>query len=285
MKTQIKQYLESPDVLKLAKSTRELYGYALQHLKNFYDANKITEIQGFQEHMLAFTKYLERKKVAGKSIQQYVTVTKIFFKWAKQPLEYTYKLSNAETKANKRKALQRWFSESDVDECLSHRFEKCEPETALRNRILVRLMVETGTRVRELAGVEAKDVDFETGTIWISDSKTEPRPVFVSRETLEMLGRYRARFDWGGHVFPKVVTIKAIITEMLKDLKLKKPKDGRGCHTFRHYCATTLYYRGMKMSDIAILLGDKEDTIRDHYIHLTPKMLREKVAKTMGWEL
>jgi len=285
MKNEIQNYLESPDVTKLAKSSRELYGYSLQHLENFCGPRLSVKLAGFQEHMPAFTKYLEHKKVSGKSIQRYVTIVKLFFKWAKQPIEYTYKLSNAETKANKRKALNRWFSEPDIDKCLAYRFEKCTPETALRNRILVRLMVETGARVRELSSVEAKDIDLETGTIWINDSKTEPRPVFVSRETLEILREYSGMATWKGNVFPKVVTLKSIITEMLGDLKLKKPKDGRGPHCYRHYIATLLYYKGMKMSDIAILLGDKEDTIRDHYIHLTPRMLREKVAEVMGWEL
>lgn len=304
MEARIKNYLESQDAVKLAKSSRELYGYALQHLQNFCELKKITELAGFQDHMPAFAKYLENKKVSGKSIQRYVTIVKLFFKWAKEPLEYTYRLSNAETKANKRKALNRWFTEPDIDKCLGYGFEKCTPETALRNRIMVRILIETGARVRELASVEAKDIHLETGTILINNSKTEPRPVFVSSETLGMLERYQVGdkalskiansisstvtalvSTQEKNVFPAVNAIKGIITEMLRDLKLKKPKDGRGGHCFRHFCATNLYYRGMKMSDIAILLGDKEDTIRDHYIHLTPTMLREKVVEVMGWEL
>ena len=290
----IKNFLESDDVTKLADSTQELYGYALQHLRKFCSYHNIMKTRGFQDYMPMLAKYLRYKEVSGKSIQRYVTVVKIFFKWAKEPVQYTYRISNTETKANKRKALQRWLTGPEIDKCLAYQFEnvpaypggKYGPTKRLRNRIVVRLLVETGARVREVSFIEAKDVDFKNKIIWLRESKTEPRPAFVSHETLELLREYEKAlgWDWDGNIFPSVNATKALITDMLKDLKLKKPKDGRGAHTFRHWVATNLYHRGMKMSDIAILLGDKEETIRDHYIHLTPQMLREKVVRVMGWE-
>ena len=71
---------------------------------------------------------------------------------------------------------------------------------------------------------------------------------------------------------------------MLSDLGMKKIKDGRGCHTFRHYCATHLFYvGGMGLNDIATLLGDAPETIRSTYLHPTPKMLYKRVKQAMGW--
>ena len=40
----------------------------------------------------------------------------------------------------------------------------------------------------------------------------------------------------------------------------------------------------MNLFDIATLLGDKPETIQSVYLHPTPKMLRGRVAKAMGWE-
>ena len=72
--------------------------------------------------------------------------------------------------------------------------------------------------------------------------------------------------------------IKKIVTNMLTDLGLKNGADGRGPHTFRHWLATYLHYeQDVSMMDIAFLFGDKVETIRDNYIHPTPRMLRRRV--------
>lgn len=45
-------------------------------------------------------------------------------------------------------------------------------------------------------------------------------------------------------------------------------------HTLRHTRATHLAIRGVRMEDIADLLGDTVDTVRKHYRHLSPGHLR-----------
>jgi integrase len=126
--------------------------------------------------------------------------------------------------------------------------------------------------------------------VFLSVSKTEIRPAFYSQETADLVLKLQNstvsffKEDWNGPVFPAVGMCKKIITGMLSDLGLKKQNDGRGPHTFRHYAATHLYYNGdMDLNDLAIVLGDKPDTIRDNYLHPTPAMLRRRVEKAWGW--
>ena len=93
-------------------------------------------------------------------------------------------------------------------------------------------------------------------------------------------------FGWTGPLFPSTARIRQVVNEMLKDLGLKNGADGRGPHTFRHYTASYLFYAGnMRIEDIAFLMGDTVDMIRTRYLHPTPMMLRERVAKAMGWPL
>ena len=286
MQKQIEAYLNSRDVTALAKSSREMYRYALQHLAEFCKANKITKVDRFQEYMPAFAEYLERKEISGRSVQHYLNCVKIFLRIFGYPVEYTYRISNSERKANKRKALDRWFDESDIKKCLDYRFKQSEPITALRNQVLVRLLIETGARIRELVNVKAKDIDLENNTIWLYESKTEPRAGFFSPDTALIFAHYR-KFPgaWKGNIFPKAPTIQGVVTKMLQALGLKSPRDGRGPHTFRHWCATKLFYDGdMRIEDIAILLGDKPETIVKCYLHPTPRMLQRRVVKAMGWE-
>ena len=198
------------------------------------------------------------------------------------PIEFTHHVSSRERKQQKRKSLNRWFDESDVKKCLEYRF----PSDHTRNHLLVRVLLETGARIREIADLTLDRVDFDNNTLWISDSKTEPRPVFISDDTQSIFEslfiEQKLHPQQGFHgvnekvkIFPSTNRLKAIIHEMLVDLKIKTPRDGRGPHTFRHYVATLLHYDGgMSLTDLGFLLGDKPETIRDNYLHPTAKMLQ-----------
>ena len=132
------------------------------------------------------------------------------------------------------------------------------------------------------------DIDIENRTVLLRDSKTEPRPAFFSDDTKQMLEHFKGNMvhkrAWRDKIFPSVEQIQKIVKDMLADLGLKDGADGRGPHTFRHYMATWLHYEGgMSIMDIAFLLGDKPNTIRDSYIHPTPNMLQRRVDAAMGW--
>jgi integrase len=80
--------------------------------------------------------------------------------------------------------------------------------------------------------------------------------------------------------------LQQVVTEMLNDIGLKKEGDGRGPHTFRHYVASYLFYSGrVRLEDIAFLLGDTVDTIRQNYLHPTSLMLREIVSNAFNWSI
>jgi len=288
MKTKIQEYLKSDDVMGLAESTRDQYKNALKHLGRYISGNsgmhKKDKVDA--KFMGNFARYLkDRRKLSGQSIQQYLTCVKVFLRWAGTPVEYTYKITNEERKENKRKHLKRWFTELDIDKCLAYDFPN---GNALRNKIIVRLLIETGCRVRELSFVTGKDIDIDDGIIWLRDSKTEPRPAFFSPKTAGMLTQLQetSLFE-EKELFPDVKAIKHIITNMLEKLGLKGEKDGRGSHTMRHWFASYLFYHGdARIEDIAFLMGDTVDTIRNRYLHPEsfPMILKEKVGKAFGWE-
>ena len=285
----IQEYLESPDVKKLARSTRDLYGHALNHADQFCGGGYTPSPTGrdlshhgvifLSKNMSIFARYLEDKGLSATSIQQYLTCTKIFLKWAGHPVEFTYKISNKARQENKKKHLDRWFTEKDIAACLSYRFDNGD---ALKYQAIVRLLVETGARVGEIASIRPIDMHLEDRYVSVQ-GKTEPRPVIISDETAELLARIVGElFLKDIRIFTKVEKVKVTITRMLEDLGLKNGKDGRGPHTFRHYTATYLFYSGnLRIEDIAFLLGDKVETIREKYLHPTPGMLRERVGSVL----
>lgn len=286
-------FTASPNFTSLAPSTQDFYQSVIGSLLEIRAAN-----QGHSqtEFLATVAATLDSRGVCGTSIQQYITVAKILFRWAGSPVEFTYRIPSAERKAAKIKRLNRWFSEQEIEACLTYNFGNNHE----RNHLMVRLLVETGARVRELSSVTVNDVDLDTSTIFLSDSKTQPRPAFFSDETGVLLDLYMEKVAPGRRsqvqlgifgeekknrkLFCSVQQIQKIINDMLVALGLKNGKDGRGPHTFRHWCATYLHYvGGMSLTDIGFLLGDKPDMIRDRYLHPTPEMLQGRMKTAMGW--
>lgn len=291
----IQDFMSSPEVTSRAELTKVNYRQTLNtHVYNFlkktYPANYM-KIANEAVDWQAFITYLtEEVGLSGQSTQQHIKHMRVWYKWKYQKhFNVSFRLSNGDIKAFKQKHLKRWFDERDIAQCLAYQFEKFKrsPVDSTKYRILVRLMVETGARVRELAMIECKNIEIEDCMVWLMDSKTEPRCAFFSPQTQVLFESLKASsLLWEGKLFPGDETIKKVIADMLVDLGLKTPKDGRGPHTFRHFLASKLFYVGkMRIEDIAFLLGDSVSTIVETYLHPTPLMLREIVANAMGWEM
>ena len=290
LKEKIEFYLSSPEILKLAETSQKYYQYSLKSLTEFYPFDEVDfdEIIFNRAFFDNFTQVLEKKGKTGTTIRDYVNCVKIFLKWCGRQAEYTYKVPSHELKRHKKKQLRRWFNEQDIARCKNYfEFSKANGDINLRNRIIVRLLIETGARVREIANVKAKDIDIDERIIWLYDSKTEPRPAYFSPKTAEMLKSLRgSKVLWKEDVFPGVKAVMAMVQAMLSDLGLKTERDGRGPHTFRHYTASYLFYIGnLRIEDLAFLLGDTPETIISKYLHPTPLMLRERVDKAYRWEV
>ena len=286
---EIRAFLDSNNVMTLRDSSKDLYRYALDSFIDYCGPWKASNITA--ANLADFCASLLHKKKSISTIKQYLTIVKMYLKWAGNPVQYSFKAPAGSKKKQQMKQIERWFTEDEVEKIMNYEFQN---GTALRNKIMVRILFETGARIQEIACIRWKDVNMMERTIWLRTSKTVPRPAFVSSETNLLLNRYRDQDfnftgddddkEWEKELFPNVSQCKKIFTDMLVDLGLKNGADGRGPHTMRHFTATWLYYvGGMKDFDIATLLGDKVEIIRNVYLHPTPKMLKARVDKAMGW--
>ena len=208
--------------------------------------------------------------------------------------KYRYRIQYADKKAAKIRAAKRWFTDEEIEACRNYTFPKAQ--NWIRNQVIVNLLIDTGARCKEISRIRLNDINLDENTVFISDSKTEPRSVFFSDRTKDILSEYiRMRTMTIRYklfpatvkdivLFPSVRAIKALVDIMLIDLGLKRGADGRGPHAFRHYVATWLHYEGgMSIMDIAFLLGDTPSTIQRFYIHPTAKMLQRRVNQSMWW--
>jgi len=300
MLPEITAFLESAAITGTARSTQENYKYSLQAFDQFiFDAVLAGELPAYEisddticpEAFSLFCDRLKDNNKSGKTVQQYLTIVKLFAKSINKPVEFSYRITSEDKKAKQIKNINRWFDESDVAACLNWQFPTAkDSRTRLQSRLLIRMLAETGARISEIANMKIEDVVQEERTVFISLSKTEPRPAFYSSETVVLMDQFLSDNTdvLGGQIaqylFPDVDKCQSIVLGMLNSLKMKQPQDGRGPHTFRHFVATRLYFvGGMDLTDLAIVLGDKPDTIRDNYLHPTAEMLRKKVKKAWRW--
>lgn len=283
---QIQSYFNHQNTQALAETTKKLYwGVAKNKLIPFCKLKNIEQLdESFTDYMDEYAAYL-RLEDSARTTASYLTISKIFFRFHGAEIKHTYKIPRRDKQENDLKHERRWFTAEDIARCKTYHFRVKH----IRNHTLVRLLIETGARVDEIAHIYAKDIDIQQKTILLSYSKTIPRPVFFEDETAIYLKLHLDEFfpiseDGDKFIFPSKNMIYKIIQEMLHDLGLKKQGDGRGPHTFRHYTATYLcYVLKMDVGHVAKLLGDTPDTISSNYLHPTAKMLHSIMSNASGW--
>ncbi|WP_320040762.1 tyrosine-type recombinase/integrase [uncultured Desulfobacter sp.] len=287
VQTQINSYLEHPHTVGLSKETRKAYKCVLQgQLLEFCEKSQITTFDtSFEDKMENFVSYLLGHGANPYTIQHYLTITKFFMKKIGAPINHTYKIPRDAKRRHDLKHQRRWFTDQDIAQCMTYQF----PVMHVRNHLLVRLLVETGARINEIAHITVGNVNFGKRTILISYSKTIPRPVFFSQESGIFMKRYfKTEFTEpesaaDQRIFPGKNQLYKVVVGMLDDLGLKSHGDCRGPHTFRHYVATYLHYvKNMKLTSVAALLGDTPETISSNYLHPTAEMLQSEVERAWG---
>jgi len=287
VKNQINSYLEHPHTVGLSSETRKAYKCVLkgQLLKFCKNAQITTLNTEFEDQMENFVAYLIRQGSDPCTVQHYLTITKFFMKKIGAPINHTYKIPRDAKRRHDLKHQRRWFTDQDIAQCMTYQF----PVMHVRNHLLVRLLVETGARINEIAHITVGNVNFGKRTILISYSKTIPRPVFFSQESGIFMKRYfKTKFTdpesaADQRIFPGKNQLYKVIVGMLDDLGLKSHGDCRGPHTFRHYVATYLHYvKNMKLTSVAALLGDTPETISSNYLHPTAEMLQSEVERAWG---
>jgi integrase len=146
----------------------------------------------------------------------------------------------------------------------------------------IRILVLTGARLREILDAEWSQVDFERGILFLADSKTGRKPIYLSAATLAVLAG-----------LPRIAGNQHIIAGM-KDgaarADLKKPwaavvkaagLEGVRIHDLRHSFASIGAGASFGLPIIGKLLGHTQAATTHRYAHLDADPLR-KAVETIG---
>ncbi|WP_046227319.1 tyrosine-type recombinase/integrase [Paenibacillus dauci] len=169
-------------------------------------------------------------------------------------------------------------------------------ELHIRDRLIIRILLETGIRASELLQLELGDFDIGNKSIFIRASKTtagENRLVYITADTMNLFQNYLLDFHcvhtWIDRVFfnrSGKHKGEAMTYESLQAL-IKRLNKRTGlhftAHMFRHTCATHLYEQGMSAVSLRKLIGHAHiQTTLHMYVHPSENQIRNDWEQAMS---
>jgi integrase len=146
----------------------------------------------------------------------------------------------------------------------------------------IRLLILTGARLREILDVQWHQVDFERGIIFLPDSKTGRKPVYLSAPAAQVLANL-PRIEGNPHVI-------AGMKDGAPKADLKKPwlavtkaagLEGLRIHDLRHSFASIGAGASLGLPIIGKLLGHSQAATTHRYAHLDADPVK-RAAETIG---
>jgi len=146
----------------------------------------------------------------------------------------------------------------------------------------IRLLILTGARLREILDAQWLQVDFERGILFLPDSKTGRKPVYLSAPAIRVLASL-PRLEANPHII-------AGLKDGAPRVDLKKPwaaitkasgLEGLRIHDLRHSFASVGAGASLGLPIIGKLLGHTQAATTHRYAHLDADPVR-RAAETIG---
>jgi len=148
------------------------------------------------------------------------------------------------------------------------------------------LAVETGMRRGELLSIDWDDVNFETSTLLIRETKNgHARRVPLTSKAVEVLRHRQQRNDpSSGVIFPITGNAFRLCWERCKALvahELPGIRDLR-FHDLRHEAVSRFFEMGLSVPEVALISGHRDPRMLFRYTHLRAEDIAKKLNCVLG---
>ena len=241
------------------------------------DLDEVTarEVRGWQmEHM-------ERGEHAG-TVKRRLSSLSSFFRYLRRHGLFKADIMAKVSAPKQPKRLPVFFKEKETE----HLYDEglfADDFMGQRDKLMLRMLYETGMRRSELAGLKITSVDFSSLNIKVLGKRNKERIIPIENELAHNIKQYIALkeqemgpSEWlfvgvkGRQITPQDVylTVKRYMT-VLSDADRISP------HVFRHSFATHILNEGGNIEAIKELLGHADLATTEVYTHVTREHLKE----------
>ena len=146
----------------------------------------------------------------------------------------------------------------------------------------IRLLILTGARLREILDAQWSQLDLERGVLFLTDSKTGKKPLYLSAAAQSVLGQI-PRIEGNPHVIAGAAkgAPRADLHRPWKAVRKAAGLDGVRIHDLRHSFASFGAGASLGLPIIGKLLGHSQAATTHRYAHLDADPLR-RAADTIG---
>jgi len=216
-----------------------------------------------------------RPKATYCTVHHYYCVLKAFFNWCERE-DFISKnpLAKIKLKNPKLKVVQP-YSNQDILKLIAVCDSDYKNNAKLlggRNRAIILMLLDTGLRISELAGIKLEEIDSESGWIKVKGKGAKERVVRIGRTAQKALWRYMVYRQKNQHsalwLTEEGKPMKTGgIQIMLMRLKERAGVTSKGnCHRFRHTFALNFLRQDRNPFNLQYLLGHSDLRMVRHYV-------------------
>lgn len=212
----------------------------------------------------------------------YIVALRSWFKYMKQRGYSKSNIMEAIAAPKTPKTMPVIFKESEVEKIYN---EDIFPKSfeGERDKLILRLLYETGMRRAELAGLTDQSVDLSAKTIRVFGKRKKERLIPIESELANNIKRYfslKKEIDVEGNALftdrkGKPITGGMIYYIVKKYMRVLSVSEKTSPHVFRHTFATGMLNEGANIDAIKELLGHGSLTATEIYTHVTREHLKE----------
>jgi len=247
------------------EGTIKMYSIAIREFLEFIkkDPRKATS-DDINRWIIELSSKAKDNRSRSVTTRYYVIAVRRFLKW----LGINVKPVMPRAKRKEIKAL----SEEEIQKILAS-------ARTLRDKLIIKLLTETGMRANELLNINISDIDFNRKMIRLRVTKNgEERVVFFTDDTLELMKKYLKIHD-GEKLFQ--MTYQALY-KTIRRLGEKAGINGLRPHMLRHSFATNAIRKGVPLPAVQRILGHKDIKTTQIYTHLILDDLEKAYREAFG---